>query len=739
MFTLVWQLIAMLGSCLGLGLLLHFLLPKDFSALAKTVFTFALGLFLSVLIPQNLVYLGLPVRFSAWFVLALAVFQLYRFRRELRGWLRNLRTNADIKALGVVALLTAAFHGVVPVQQGLDAYYGKAGLDCYPYTNLAQYLRDESYNTDATQFGLRPSALFTTKYKHERIGQSIVQAEISVFSQTNAQSGFAATIILFLTALAICSYGLLRDMDVPRFAAAAGAFLPTIFQAVTRLSIDAYLSQTSTLFVFVFLTHVLLRQDLNARSFTVFFSFGLAYLISAYSELMPFGCSALILGIVFARRDSFQTKRLTLLCTTLLSALINPFYIADLIRFLELQYLSAVRFVGINSLIPGVLTLRGWSEALFGVVSAPVAPLSEICAIAFVLLAIPGFIFLKRFQRLAFGSVLLPFIAVAFYFATKTPLPVYPLTKLIFSFLPLISILAFAAIAKFTLPRTERLTTLCRAALLLLFVAVAARGSIQEYQKTWNDNELIESPLIRNPNFLDVCRQLEGIKNKRVLLFETNRSLFFWLCYHARNNDVFTMLDPAEIFLASEPEKFPFCQIPKLDDVDLVVTRNRIVDTKSGPDMCLSVIDPSRGEQRENGNNLYWLGPPTTKVYFLGFQPVLANLQMRFSPGQEAKTLPVPFSIYQGQDNVFNGEIDRQTTASAQLGIPQGISEIELRVTGLAAEPQPDDPYQCTVKLDSLDITGTEPLPAGSVPRLNVHLNREAHASVPGLLTGKDL
>jgi hypothetical protein len=211
--------------------------------------------------------------------------------------------------------------------------------------------------------------------------------------------------------------------------------------------------------------------------------------------------------------------------------------------------------------------------------------------------------------------------------------------------------------------------------------------------------------------------------------------LFFWLCYHARNNDVFTMLDPAEIFLASEPEKFPFCEIPKLDDVDLVVTRNRIVDTKSGHDMCLSVIDPSRGEQRENGNNLYWLGPPTTKVYFLGFQPVLANLQMRFSPGQEAKTLPVPFSIYQGQDNVFNGEIDRQTTASAQLGIPQGISEIELRVTEL----QPDDPYQCTVKLDNLDITGTEPLPAGSVPRLNVHMNREAHASVPGLLTGKDL
>ncbi|HTD17716.1 MAG TPA: hypothetical protein VK673_21200, partial [Chthoniobacterales bacterium] len=279
-------------------------MPKSFSPLAKTVFTFAVGLFLLVLLPQNLVYLGVPVRLSAWLMLGAAAFQFYRCRRELRGWLRILRASTDIKALAIIALLTAIIHSVVPIQQGLDRYYGKAGLDFYPYTLLAQYLMDESYNTDTNQFRLRPSALFTEAYKHERIGQSIIQAEVSVFSQTNAQSGFAATIVLFLTALAICSYGILREMEIPRLTAAAGALLPTIFQAITRLSIDAYLSQTSTLFVFVFLTYLLLRQDLNARTFTLFFSLSLAYLISAYSELMPFGCAALILGIAFVRQDS---------------------------------------------------------------------------------------------------------------------------------------------------------------------------------------------------------------------------------------------------------------------------------------------------------------------------------------------------------------------------------------------------------------------------------------------------
>ena len=44
-----------------------------------------------------------------------------------------------------------------------------------------------------------------------------------------------------------------------------------------------------------------------------------------------------------------------------------------------------------------------------------------------------------------------------------------------------------------------------------------------------------------------------------------------------------------------------------------------------------------------------------------------------------------------------------------------------------AAEGQPDDPYHCIVKLDSLDVTSTEPLSA-YVPRLDLHANREAQA-----------
>jgi hypothetical protein len=292
--------------------------------------------------------------------------------------------------------------------------------------------------------------------------------------------------------------------------------------------------------------------------------------------------------------------------------------------------------------------------------------------------------------------------------------------------LPVISVLALAAIARFVFPGPERWATISRAALLLFLVAVAARGSIQEYQKTWNHNDLIECKSIKDPDFLDVCRQLEGIKNKKLLIFETNRSLFFWLCYHGRNNDVFTILDSARLLIGSGSLKSPFCEIPKLHDVDLVVMRNQIIDTKSGHDICLALIDPSRGQLREDGTMLCLESSPATKVYFLSSRPVLADLRMRLSPGLDAKILPVPFSIRQGQDDVFNGEIYRPTMASAQLGIPQGVSEIEIRASGLAAEREPNDTFECIVRLDALEVIGARPLSAGYSPRLSVQINPQA-------------
>src|SRR5580704_11528224 len=123
--TLFLQLFVLFACCSGVGLSLRFLFPKEFSLLSKVHFSLLGGLFLVVLIPQNLVYLGVPVRISAWLLLGAALVQLWLCRHKFVAWLRTCSSNGEIRTLAAVILLTITFHGVVPIRQGLGWYYGK--------------------------------------------------------------------------------------------------------------------------------------------------------------------------------------------------------------------------------------------------------------------------------------------------------------------------------------------------------------------------------------------------------------------------------------------------------------------------------------------------------------------------------------------------------------------------------------------------------------------------------------
>ena len=154
--TLFLQLSAIFACCSAAGLTLNSILPKGLSPVYKVLFSLVAGLFLVVLVPQNLFYLGVPVRISAWFALAVAVFQICFYRRRLLSWIRTLGSNADIRTLSVVVLITIGFHSVIPIRQGLEWYYGKGHFDQINYVLLAEFLKEEPYSTSTQNIGFRP-------------------------------------------------------------------------------------------------------------------------------------------------------------------------------------------------------------------------------------------------------------------------------------------------------------------------------------------------------------------------------------------------------------------------------------------------------------------------------------------------------------------------------------------------------------------------------------------------------
>jgi hypothetical protein len=727
-FTLIWQLFVLFACCSGVGLALRLFIPREFSPLNQLLFSLLGGLFLVVLIPQNLVYLGVPVRISAWLLLGAALVPVWLDRHKLAKWLRTLCANGDLRTLAMVILLTITFHGIVPIRQGLQWYYGKGRFDQINYVLLAEFLKEETYSTSEREIGLRPwlvgpvgfhdttaqlssgPGLETIGLKKERIGQSIVTAEISVWSGTNGQGGYAATVIFFLTLLAICVYVVLRETGIDRFIAGSGALLAACLPVVTRLSLDGFLSQISILFVFPFFASLLRHQELSARSFTLLFSLTLAYFIAAYSELAPIGLCTLFLAVTFVRRDKIRAKRLMLMSAILLIALVNPCYLGNLIEFLGYQYNLAAGAASLwDNVAPSVLTLPGWSELLFGAItSAPFAWFFDCWALLLGLLFLAGAYLLPRNDRLIFAAILLPVLLLIVYLATRTPPSSYPIAKITLTILPFVIGLIFVPLSRVTANHQDHsIGVLMKLLCAIITVAVAA-GSVRYYAEVVKNEGLLG--IFREPHFLQVSQALEEMRNKRVLVFDTNPLLDAWLCYHARHNDV--SFDGRLISDSPIPPNLPFSKIPALENIDFVATRDRIVDLKAPSLSCLTSIDDTPGEHRTNGQVRYWLGPPA-RLRFLALRPISANLKIRLTPGPDATTIPMDFFLTDAQGNVFQDAIPSSNFEVLQINLQKGLSYLELSVKPRKNGPNPVPAFPILAELGEVEVSEIELNPGG--------------------------
>jgi hypothetical protein len=706
-----------------LGLYLRFLIPKEFSLLNKVLFCFLGGLFLDVLAPQNLYYLGVPVRISAWLVFAAVLIQGWLCRDKLLAWTRAFRSNAELQILAVVIFVTVAFHGFVPIHQGLEWYYGKGHFDQINYVLVAEFLREEPYGTSEQEIGLRPwligpvgsddpigatgtkteAGTETPGFKKERIGQSILTAEISVWSGTNAKGGYAATVIFFLTVLAVCLFAFLRESGVGPPFAAAGALLGASLPAVTRLSLDGFLSQIGILFIFPFLVSLLRHQELSARSFTVFISLTLAYLISVYSEIAPIGLCTLVLSVIAVRNDKWRNKRLMLMSSLLLVVLVNPYYLRNLIEFLAYQYSLAANAGSLwDNVMPNVLTVAGWSEVLFGPVAGfPLTLLSHCGVFLLVFLFLAGVLFLSGRDRLILGAILLPVGALILHLATRTPFSYYPVAKITLTVLPLLIGSAFIGPSRVAAGRSLRPFKMLTYALCAMIVLAAGAGSARYYSEVLDNNGLLKA--FRDPDFLSVCRDLEKLKDKRVLIFETQPLLAAWLCYHARHNEVY--FDGRLLSNSPIPPGLSFSELPDLASVDFVAARDRITDLKVPGLTCLTSVDDVPGESRNDAHVRYLLGPPA-RLRFLAVRPMSVNLKMRLTRRSTAPAFPIDFLLTDLQGHVFEGEISDNNCEPLRMEIPKGLSFLELSVKAKGSDPPAGQSvFPILAQLDGIELS----------------------------------
>jgi hypothetical protein len=231
--------------------------------------------------------------------------------------------------------------------------------------------------------------------------------------------------------------------------------------------------------------------------------------------------------------------------------------------------------------------------------------------------------------------------------------------------------LVFVALSRIPANSTHHSIGVLKNVLSACIVTAAAAGSVRYYSNVLNNEGWLSD--VREAHFQNVCQALEAIKNKRVLVFETDPLLTPWLCYHARHNDVY--FDNRPIIDAPVASFSRFATVPDLANVDFVATRDRIVDLRTARVSRPNLVGNPLGVNRADVY-VRWLSRR-----LLTSRPISVRLKMRLTPETQTTTGPIDFLLADDSSHVSQGVIWGKDVDVRRMNFPREFSTSRFLVT----------------------------------------------------------
>jgi len=318
-----------------------------------------LGLSVIILILQNLIYLNIPVKFTAspLFVLILVLFFILFFRGKFE-------IAKDWQWISFFVLLVVLINGVGYFRETARWYIGYGWQDQYNYTVTAEFLKEYPFSTDFENVDT-PYIVQAIAKKNDRIGQSVYHAFLSSITGLSSDCTYGA-ISLLAPVLVFFSFLYLFDvLNVNGIIAYLFAYLASVIPATSVIHLENFLSQAlGTPFLIVCIAFVI-GCDVDSLSVkkTVAFAFLIAGLNSIYTEFTPFVLLIIVLKILF---DLFSFRKLRTLfffvLSLLFSVVLNPLYFMKMIRIFKRTGKKGV----LSHVYPFSHSLYGYSRLLWG-------------------------------------------------------------------------------------------------------------------------------------------------------------------------------------------------------------------------------------------------------------------------------------------------------------------------------------------------------------------------------------
>jgi hypothetical protein len=545
MFIILFQLVLLLLTAWGWGYWVWKALRFERCRLRWGWFFCGLGGFaVCMLFLQNLIYLDLPVKITAWVAVAVTgsgvIFSCRNWRRAVRLTCRSGRTDKMCAAFIFVVVFSC--QSVPLFYHGPANYYGKAHTDQANYVLIGQFLIEKQFSTSLADASQTPWLVKPIHFKLGRIGQSVINAYLGVVSLSDAKRSYGTLSIFVICLGAVAVFVLSRTLAIPTVVSAIAGLWWGLLPAVTKTHLDGFFSQTSVLFVFPAIAALFrIKRGRFDRALLAFAAIYLAYVLCVYTELyfpaIAFvGCLLLFSG---GRESGVQRagRGFGIVAGSLALA---AGYVPYFWRFVAVQYRMAQEShpLVLDVLVPMSGTWAGWKQIFFGhtaFVNVSVERLSIIVAMMLIVIGCFAFQGKSRSKSTFLLSTLIVPVGLAILLMSASSLLKYPFSKLLDTFTPfwIVAIsLGSLRIGLGVFQRRLRAKLISCVALILL-TAAAISGSVPHWREVIEDHGILS--VVDSAEARECYAVAEAKKDGMCLVAEPHPILCEWLIYHARH------------------------------------------------------------------------------------------------------------------------------------------------------------------------------------------------------------
>jgi len=562
--------------------LAHLIIPKKDKKQYFWVLAPFLGISISILVLQSLVYLDIPLSISVfpYFLIAIisAGYIFFKHRNDIPKLPRTLF---------LFSLVVLLIQGTGFWIMGANSYIGYGWTDQYHYVTIAQFLMDKPFSMELNEIGNVPSLVPAIMQKNDRIGQSVLNGFVAVLGQVNAKTAYGPVSLLspFLTFLAawMISCRIISGKWKQYGAALAASLIP----GFTMIHLVGFFSQSLAV-PFLLLWPLIIENAIGTIE-RKNIAIGILVLSAVHAIYSEFSLLFIILALSAWVWHSLQKGKIIQSSQSIFLILAGGLLIN--VGYIEKSIAVMMRGVTPNALLfiyPYAFNVEGLGYLWFGYSGPLLGSKWLIFAVNFVsvlltLLAFTGLINNFRKQKNTFSLLILILAIFPIVIISQSdPFP-YQFFKMLRTVSPLLMIGLWSVMIDFwndnskddSVNNTPIKSPYKAVQLLPLFILICillssmlatgglAAISIENIGKNIRSNVT----LFNTNELLDTYSYLEGEKDKDFIISVNNPFQLGWIAYHGRNNRIFILknqlggflLDKIsnETFSFNDPLKFP--------------------------------------------------------------------------------------------------------------------------------------------------------------------------------------